>query len=63
MYPLSCYQMYATVLQPPRRLKNKNCFSTFSFHLFIRTIAQVKIYGINLTLTVAMVTKLATKIG
>ena len=55
--------MYATVLQPPRRLKNKNCFSTFSFHLFIRTIAQVKIYGINLTLTVAMVTKLATKIG
>ena len=48
---------------PPRRLTNKNCFSAFSSHWFIRAIAQVYISGIKLTFTVAMVTRKATKIG
>ena len=47
----------------PTRLKNKNCFSTFSSHWFIRTLAQVQISGISLTFIVAMVTKMAVKIG
>ena len=48
---------------PPMRLKNENCFSPNSSYQFIRTMAQVYNSGIILTFTIAMITKMAAKIG
>ena len=48
---------------PPMRLKYKNCFSPICSFKFIRTIAIVYKSQITLTFTLAMVTKMATKIS
>ena len=48
---------------PPMRPKHEKCFSQISSYSFIRTIAQVYKSGIASIFTVAMVTKMATKIG
>ena len=48
---------------PPVRPKLKVAFLPVSFYWFIRTIAKVLKSGINLTLTIAIVTKMAAKIG
>ena len=48
---------------PPMRPKNEISFSPNSSYWFIRTMTQVYKYEISLTLTVAMVTKMATKTG
>ena len=45
------------------RPKKENCFSPNSSYYFNRTMVQVYKYGINLTLTVAMVTNIHAKIG
>ena len=45
------------------RPKNEDCFSQVSSCLFIRTIAQVLKSGIDSIFAVAMVTKMAAKIG
>ena len=45
------------------RSNNKSYFSLVSSHKLIRTISQVQKPGIISTLTVSMVTKIATKIG
>ena len=45
------------------RPKNENCFSQVSSYKFIRTIAQVLKSGLDSIFTVAMVTKMAAKIG
>ena len=47
----------------PMRSKNKICSSQVSSYHFIRTIAKVLSSRIDSTFTVAMVTKMATKIG
>ena len=41
----------------------ESCSLQVSSYKFIRTIAKVLKYGIDLTFTVAMVTKMAAKIG
>ena len=41
----------------PEEAKRNNCFSAFSSHKFIKTIPEVSISGIKLTITIAMVTK------
>ena len=43
--------------------KTENCFSPISFDWFIRRITEVQNLGIYLNLTIAMVTKMADKIG
>ena len=48
---------------PPMRSKNKSCSSQVSSYLFIRTIIKVLSSGIDSTFTVAMVTKMAVKLG
>ena len=48
---------------PPLRSKNKSCSSQVSLYYFTRTIAKVQNSGIDLNFTVAMVTKMAAKIG
>ena len=49
---------------PPMKLKNKDSFSSVSSYKFIKTIAQMLKYGINLIFTVAMVTQMAAaKVG
>ena len=48
---------------PPMRPKNEIRFSPNSSHWYIRTMTQVYKSDISLTFTVAMVTKMATKIG
>ena len=48
---------------PPMRPKNDNCFSPVASNKFIRTVAQVSKSGIDSIFTVAMVTKMAAKIG
>ena len=48
---------------PPMRPKNEFRFLPNSSYWFIRTMAQVFKSDISLTLTVAMVTKMAAKIG
>ena len=49
---------------PPYEVKkNKSCSSQVSCYKFIRTKAKVLKSSINLTITVAMVTKMAAKIG
>ena len=47
----------------PMKSKNKSCSSQVSFYYIIRTKAKVQRSGIYLTFTVAMVTKMAAKIG
>ena len=54
---------YYVPLLPPYEAKNENCFSQVSSNQFIRTIAQVLKSGIYSIFTVAMVTKMAAKIG
>ena len=51
------------LIWPPLEPKAESCFSPISFDWFIRRITQVYISGIYLTLSVAMVTKMADKIG
>ena len=48
---------------PPLEPKTESCFSLISSCWFIRRIAQVKILAFILLLPVAMVTKMANKIG
>ena len=48
---------------PPLEPKTEKCFSPISFDRFIRRITEVKNFGIYLNFTVAMVTKMADKIG
>ena len=48
---------------PPMRPKNEICFSPNSYYYLIRTIAQVFKSDISLTITIAMVTKMAANIG
>ena len=48
---------------PPLESKTENCFSPLSFDWFIRRITEVLNFGIYLNSTVAMVTKMANKIG
>ena len=48
---------------PPMRQPIEIRFSPNSFYKFIRTMAQVYNYDISFTLTVAVVAKMATKIG
>ena len=48
---------------PPLEPKTENCFPPISFNLFIRRITEVYNFGIYLNFTVAMVTKMADKIG
>ena len=48
---------------PPYEVKNKSCSSQVSSYWFIRTIAKVQRSSIDSTFTVAMVTKMAAKIG
>ena len=48
---------------PPLEPKTENCFSPISLDWFIRRITEVLNFGINLNFTVAMVTKIADKIG
>ena len=43
--------------------KTEICFSQISLDSFIRRMAEVLIFGIYLNFTVAMVTKMADKIG
>ena len=43
------------------RPKNKNCFSPISSNQFIRKMAKVLKSGINLTLTIAVATKMSAK--
>ena len=51
------------IFGPPMRPKNEIRFSSNSSYKFIRTMAQVYKSDISLTFTVAMVTKMAAKIG
>ena len=48
---------------PPHEAKNEICFSPNSSYLFIRTMTQVYKSDTSLTFTVAMVTKMAAKVG
>ena len=48
---------------PPMRPKNESRFSPNFSYWFIRTMTQVYKSNINLTVTVAMVTKMAAKTG
>ena len=48
---------------PPMRPKHEIHFSPNSSYKFIRTMVQVNKSDISLTFTVAMVTKMAAKIG
>ena len=48
---------------PPLELKTENCFPQISFDWFIRRMTEVSNFGIYLNFTVAMVTKMADKIG
>ena len=48
---------------PLKSKKTENCFSLNSFDWFIRRITGVQNIGIHLNITVAMVTKMADKIG
>ena len=60
-YPLSYNDFQrATCI---RSQKTESCFSPISSDKFIRRLTQVYISGIYLTLTVAMVTKMANKTG
>ena len=47
------------IVQP----KTENCFSPISLDWFIRRITEILNYSIYLNFTVAMVTKMANKIG
>ena len=51
------------LIWPPLRPKTENCFSQISYDLFIRRMTEVLNFGIYLNFTVAMVTKMADKIG
>ena len=48
---------------PPLEPKIECCFLPISCDWFIRRITQVYIFGIYLTFTIAMVTKMDNKIG
>ena len=48
---------------PPLEQKTEICFSQISLNSFIRRMAEMYIFGIYLDFTVAMVTKMADKIG
>ena len=50
-------------LAPPLEPKTDNCYSPISFNRFIRRTIEVLNFGIYLNFTVAMVTKMADKIG
>ena len=72
MFQLFIYMLYCTFkgvralrgcFVPPMRSKNKSGSSQVSSYLFIRTIAKVLKSGIDLSFMVAIVTKMATKIG
>ena len=43
--------------------KSKNCFSPISLDWFIRKITDMKNFGTYLNFTVAIVTKMADKVG
>ena len=51
------------LIWPPLGPKIENCFSQISFDWFISRINEVKKIGIYINFTVAMVTKMADKIG
>ena len=51
------------LIWPPMEPKTESCFSPISFDWFIRRITKVLKFGFYLTFTVAMVTKMADKIG
>ena len=51
------------LIWPPIEPKTENCFSPISFDRFIRRKTEVKNFSIYLNFTVAMVLKMADKIG
>ena len=51
------------IFLPPLEPKAENCFSPNSFDWLIRIKTEVNNFGINFDFTVAMVTKMADKIG
>ena len=51
------------LIWPPLEPKTENCFSQISFDWFIRRMTEVLNFRIYLNFTVAMVTKMADKIG
>ena len=51
------------LIWPPLEPKAENCFSQISFDWFIRRMTEMYNFGIHLNFTVAMVTKMAYKIG
>ena len=63
VFPVSSEQHFKEVRGPLWSPKNESCVSPISSNLLFRRIAQVLKSGIYLTFTVAIVTKMATKIG